>query len=257
MSVGHKILASLSRKPGIALQSVSKISDRAFSIICSVDSFNYTSDQLKEAVRNYFSGAFTVESSTLYPVVHDHYKVFRAIVAVNTVSHPFSEETVAALKMYPTTANTFLDEEDTIWNVVGEGDNRRLVQTAADNFDQLISSKKTRNPVTASFEDDHSMSFTYGDYVKFYNPITAQVDFGFALSNSKVFSRSQLQTVVVAENAVVDVADGEPLATDENNQFATEASADLAVVLDYWKKLYSNTHFYNKLESLMNAQARG
>jgi len=260
-AVTHKILASLSKEPGIALQSVAKISEKAYSIVCSVDSYNYSPAEIKNAVTKFFNGSFVVESNTLYAIENKHYNLFKAVVVANTVSFPFTKEVVSDLRLHLTTANVFLDEEDTIWRVVGTDDgSKRLVCTTPDNFDQILAAKKSRRPVTASLEGEHGSGFSFGDYVKFYNTEAGTVDFGYALDTKRVFVRSQQFPSAVEAVAVIDVADGRGLVTDDVNQFKVSAASvevEMDRVLDYWKKLYSNTNFYQHLEALINQQAQG
>lgn len=110
-----------------------------------------------------------VVEGSIYPL-HDDGKSFRAILLTTAKSLPYTEENLKGKLVIR--ANVFEDETDqTIWKTVGEGENRRIVQTP--NEDQASILQKVYDPnvkyamaSVASADSDFALP---GDMAVYYN----------------------------------------------------------------------------------------
>lgn len=246
------------RVPAISIQAYEKIADGVFATVFTTERPNYSGDELRGGMSRLFTGAFAIADDTLVRITNPYYNLYRAVIQANTESHEFNEDVCTKLGLKLTTANVFVDPENMVWKVVGEGEGKRLVLTSMDDYEQILGAKRSRQIVTASL--DEPVSYAFGDYVMFFNPTLASVDFGYALAPNTVLSRTSGATTEVHPHAVVEAAVGAVLGHGHLKldlaQFEETALArdGKDAFLQYWKQLYANTPVYDELEKIMREQ---
>lgn len=260
----NRILASVNTKiPVVAIQSYSKIAPGVFKVVASIDKEECSKEALENGFEKLFSGAFSVIPETIFKVDDDYYNIYRTIVVANQENHEYSDDNIKSLGLTLTTANLFIDKSQLVWQVIGDGENKRIVLTSVDDYDKILAGKKSKQIVTASsIKED--VEFNFGDYVMFYNPMKRKVEAGYALDNKKVFTHNN-ELLEVDSASVLEAVVASSIASKHKHlalpinklQFLEEASdKDTAAgFLDYWRKLYANTPVYDELQKLIYQNA--
>lgn len=248
--------------PNIHIQEHTHLGNNTFSILCShpANSKGFTEEEYEKAVTAAFNRKFSLVSGTLLPVdTSDPRKLVRMIIAPNTEVVPYTEE--ATQKMKVVRANMFVDDEDKIWRVVGDDESgRHLVQVSEDNYNEILSARRSRLVVNAS--ENNTLEFANGDYIFYFSPETYTVKAGFGLhTNYKgdvVFDRESGKTVEICKEQVVEAIDGTSLDEDKradikHSELSVDFGSDMASRhLEYMRKLYNGTDYFRKLEELVN-----
>lgn len=259
----NAIFASIlsDQKASISLQHFDKIEAGVYSASFTADREGYSPAELRTAFSRLTAGAFDIADETLYRVPNKHYHIYRGVAVANTKSIEYNDDNIKNNGLKLQTANVFIDGDEQIWKLVGDGDGKRLVLTSTDNYDELLAAKKSRQLITASFEDH---AFRFGDFVAFYNAKVGRVDSGYALNNHAVLSMATGDLLEVNAASVTDVADGQALNNDTQHlritgnqhiQVAMDADGKRAY-LSFWRELYGEkSDYYKKLEKLVKHHA--
>lgn len=183
--------------------------------------------------------------------------VYKGIIKSAVVSKKYSDEIIASDKMTLVTANVFSDEDDNIWQVVGEGDSRSLVRKATEDFSQVLSMYYNHS-IVANDSYDHA-DVTPGFFVGFFDTDRREMSYGMVHSANtdkvSVFTERQ-QIVEVAPSALVaGIAPDNNLKVD--TQHIQTASTDFGMAyVDYLRTLYgSNIPYIQALETLIKSHS--
>jgi hypothetical protein len=218
----HKVLSNVEAKLFAAserlasdwrVHSHERLCNGYYSIIAETN-FEPTEDLISKGVAE--TGALCLISGSLKKLwVGDNNapNLCRFIVARNAMdqaSHrPYTESGVEGLKVI--TANVFADKDtDQIWQVVGEGANKRLVISNDDDLEDLLRQRKAKRKVTtASFQ--HATDFHNGDLVSFVHTGRGMVGWGIGLQLAKhgaaVFDSRDRSLVVISPAHVIEACD--------------------------------------------------
>lgn len=264
----HAKIGSLkSEYPELSLASYDRLTEdkspaQIYRIVASHPKFEYTADKYEQAVSNLFDNKFSLVAGTLKDITHEHEgQVTKTmLVAFNREVRDYSNEAVEGMVVIA--ANMFEDSNDTIWNVTGEGDNRKLVQLSEDNSDEIMAARISRKSVTASAfsADDSLVDVKNGDYVLAYDVDRDEVVSGFILEfddGVKVIDRNTLNNVTIANAGfIIEAVDGESLEKNlgikSNEVTATFTKEQAKAYLDYARVLYAGTKYFADLEDWIN-----
>lgn len=247
--------------PAINIQEHNKLGPGVHHIRFTTERDKYTQAQMEQGIERMFSGAFSIADGTLYRVPETYCNMYRAVIVANTESHEFNDENCQRLGLQLTVANVFVDPDDMVWKVVGDGDDKRLVLTSVDDYDKILACKRAEQLVTASV--DSRIPYGFGDYVLYYDGQRQRIDGGYAVNASSVLSRSTGEVVEISPYAVIEAAVASSL--DHNHlkldiakyeETAMDKTA-IAAFLDYWRQLYANTPVYTEIEKMMRQYAVG
>lgn len=184
------------------------------------------------------------------------------IVVANVQSKPYDQKSVEGMKVI--TANVLEDADSGIWKVVGEGEDRRLVQASNDDLEGLLQARQARNVVTASVNDE--IPFDNGDYLFYYdiNQHEIRAGYGYHSDNGiAVFDRKSMKVVAgVVPEQLITVVEASCIDADKQVKFERNHRAQAKLTsgmaeayLNYMRQLYSGTVFFDKMEKLV-AQRR-
>lgn len=254
-------LDTLDQSPTISVQYFDRIGKTdAYRIVASHAPFKNI-DYPKAVARTFNNMLVSVPDSL---TVHreDNIPVVSMIVRANVDSLPFNEENVQNMKSVR--ANIFMDSDDNIWSVEGEGENRRLVQNAKEDLDEILSARLGRFSVQAA-EHKEPETFYNGDFISYYNTKFNKVraGIGFHTKDGDIVLDVKNKTRYNLEHAAVIAAGTIP---DEDKRIEIDASllqtslpsSAANAHLDYMRKLFGNhPEYYNKLVELVKNQQRG
>lgn len=246
-------------KPQVNLQQSDRICAGFYATVFSIPiDKEFSFAEYNDAVSDLTDGNFTIEANSLYNVGP---KVFRCILASTVESVPYSDDALTDMKLHAVRANVFMDNEnDVIWRLEGEGDNKRLIQDSKQDFGALLEAKRSRTPIIAS--DDVYVPYEENDYAHFFNHQTLSMDFGYVVSRDNkdyVFSRSTSSLVPIVTAAQVVIADQpdtmkNPGRQKNNMIIASEYSIDS--YLDFLRKMYgADNPYYKAWEQAVRAHA--
>jgi hypothetical protein len=247
-----RILSDFSDNPIIEIHQFDKISDGFYSLVFSSQNKSFTFNEYNEAVAYLTDKSFAIEAESLVPVeTVKNKQLFRCILQSNVESKPYNEENVKGLTSIR--ANTFVDEHDVIWRLVGEEGDKRLVRVTKENFDEILEAKRSRNSIVASVES--LIPYKEGDYAYFFNHETLAMDFGFIVereNNDYVFSRSKEKLVKLTTPGQVVLANEIP--RDKNpalNRAKMVIAGEFSIenYLEYLRKVYgADSPYYQAME---------
>lgn len=221
-------------------------------------------------ITNTLDSRFTLLADTLEDLGdYNHSHVFSALIIANTISIKASaSEDLNGFRVVE--ANVFLDNEDKIWRMVGEGEGRRLVLSEKEDLSALLNARITRKStaiVASSAIHYMGMPVNRGDYIMYYNTTASDYSFGFAvvsegnvvvadrkLGKIATISPAQVIASVMNDSMPKEIVDTQrsammlALETVTDNEF----SAPMAnTYVDYLSKLYKGTEFFKHWEELI------
>lgn len=197
--------------------------------------------------------------------------VVSGLLVANTISKPAQD--LQGFKVVA--SNMFMDGEENIWKLIGEGDNRRLVQAIQEDLSKILESRlaRTSNTVVASAGNYLGVTPERGDYALYFSLASLDYDYGYAIpvpSEDKVMIASRINGSIesVASEQIIDCVERSSLPDDKqdtkivasmlgNNSKVTtnNMSGELAkVYLDYMRNLYADTPYFDKLEELISVR---
>jgi hypothetical protein len=195
--------------------------------------------------------------------------IVSGIVVSNTVSKPVTREDLKN-EYRLVSANVFMDEEDKIWKMVGDGNERRLVQAIKEDLDKILESRMARRSseiVASSLINYVGLSPERGDYVMYYSVNSMDYNYGYGVvaGNSILVAPRNNHTVeTIVSEQIIACVESESLPEEKqdkrvmammfNNPKATTQnfSSDMgSEYLNYMRQIYADTPFYEKLEELI------
>jgi len=255
-----EVVADAADLPVLNIERNVRIAPGYYSVVLSsVDvGRDYRFSDYNASIARMLDEKFGVVANSLFSISTSHVPMYRAIIAANAESKPYSEEAVKG--MTAVQANVFQDSDDNLWKLVGTGNDRRIVQVGNEDFDALLAAKQSRQAITASYSAH--VEYDDGDYVAFFNPITASIDYGFltvrANGQHYVLPRASSQETKIIPDQVVEAAAVHSVEIEKGKvmqgpaqwrQNAIEAgNYGAKAYLDYTRTLYGGTAFFKRLE---------
>jgi len=178
---------------------------------------------------------------------------YTAIALMNQQTLPYEEE---HKKMKVLASSTFLDDDNQIWTVVGDGDTKRLVMNTDEDLSAVLASRKRYFP-SAEFASA-SPRARNAHYVMYYSPAKGRMEFGFpVLTNKGVVLANRMEDAAIELDPNLIVASA-PL--PDQKIFAdvdtVVAAAATNKVLDYYKKLFADTTFFVRWEEALRKHGK-
>lgn len=254
--------------PTFSVHNVANISPIAFRVNGEFGAVarNISEDEVSEMFRKSLGDQFQVIPASFSEVETRNGRTkATAIVQANTMSKPYSDDVAKSMQVI--SANVFMDKFDkSIWKVVGEGNDKRLVQSQQENFSALLSSrlKATRSQIVACSNTDYNMPFESADFGLYYSTARERLESGFILKHKAgitAFSMEKEMYEDIKPEAVVRTIARETLPdsvfTEENfsdtfnltdNEFTPTMKQNYATYMQF---LYSGTAYFKKLQELL------
>lgn len=178
---------------------------------------------------------------------------YTAIALMNTQSLPYEEE---HKKMKVLASSTFLDDDNQIWTVQGDGDSKRLVMNTDEDLASVLASRKRYFP-SAEFASA-SPRARNAHYVMYYSPAKGRMEFGFpVLTNKGVVLANRMEDVDQELDQNLIVA-SQPLPDQKifEDVDVVVSAAATSKVLDYYRKLFADTTFFIRWEESLRKHAK-
>lgn len=200
--------------------------------------------------------------------VHEHTSptlsyVIRFLAMPTAESKPYSEEVVKDMAL--ASANIYIEGGSKIWKVVGEGDNKRLVQSSEDDLDEILNSRKRYLNIAS--EVIETIPVSMHDFISFASTEDGHVMFGSIIGatdehllvapykQATVAKISPYQVLVAVPAEEVDkqyeiLPDFQK--QGEKLSLANVTEEDTTKNLDYYRKLWGDkAMFFEKLTQLL------
>jgi len=217
-----ELVASVaSRLPAMQIQDYRTIGKDKFAVLFTSSKTNVAFDQhdysaaLAEQTDNKLS---IVADSLFYSPINDARSttpLLTCIISANNEVVPYSDEELKKRGLTSVAGNVLEDEENTIWKIVSNGDNKHLVQVTKDDYSGLLAKRRQRAQMTASTQDAvakagdvFDVGFQDTDFVYFINPEIEAMDYGIAIKtsggNNYVVSKSTKNPVQIEAHQVIE-----------------------------------------------------
>lgn len=253
----ERVLARVSQineTASIGILETANLGNNTFSVLASVDK-DMDEAGFQQAIAKNFDGNFSLVEGSVRYVPHPQHKLARFALVANIQSQALVDGKLPE-GYTQVNASVASDAQGQPWRIVDIDGNKRLVQTATENYDQLLAARKSRMMVTASAELT-TVAFANGDYATYVNPETAKLSDGVLLNvegKFMVIDRATEKMLPIHASQVVEAMsvrsdEYKPVQPHEVNAALTSDRAKF--VLDYMQKLYKNTAFMSKLQNLM------
>jgi hypothetical protein len=272
LSAAHRVLAGAASQPVMNLYSFQPVAKGYFSaVFASAETTkNFSFADFQEVVQSAFGGRVSIVAGSLHDIETAHIPMHRMILECSAERIPASDAEKRGLTVVQ--ANLFTDPSDNMWKMVGEGENRELMQLGGmDDFSAMLAKKQMRNRVTASVAD--SLEFDDGDYAKFFNPVTAEIDFGFVNNRTDgtyILARESGKLTRINDGCILEAACIEKVegaTKDSNNAVMASPSVwreaaiaadqfSMNAYLDYQRSLFGGTAFFTALENALRQAGR-
>ena len=240
------LAASSDGLPAIQIAAFDQINKETFNLrLTTPHSDNrYTQNDYNEALASITENKFQLVSDSLF---RNQDGSLRCIAFTNFVTKPADEKTVSSMNRL--NANVLEDDRGEMWRMIGEGDNRQLVQVAQEDYAALLQRRRQLTQMTAS-EDYGTADVPYEDldFVYFANPELQAMDFGFIVKTADqdfVVSRSMKGALTIKASQVMEAAStaGSPMQLRTRRQEFTRKNA-LQEFVNYLKELYGTNNEY-------------
>ena len=163
-------LASKGRGPTTTLniRGFKKVKPNILRIVANTNAVS--KKDIMEKVAAYFKGTARVIPQSIMR----EGSLASFIVVPNTVSVPYNEGAIANNGLRVIHANVFMDEQDSMWEVVGDGDSRRIVRKAEVDLAGTVGTNLARygsSITAATIDSKYAVVASAGDYVAVYDPV--------------------------------------------------------------------------------------
>jgi hypothetical protein len=240
----------------------------------------------KEEITAMYAAAYGDNFAVIPETVEMHSEIsgrnfVTALIRANLVSEPYNPTTVKARHLKALSKNVFVDNEDHIWRVSGEGEAARIVQSCDEDFGAILKERinSLQNVVMASCVSDSNLAThdtQNGDFVLFFSKAANAMDTGFAFQHNggyTILSYSRKEWEDVSTNNIIRAAEIQrdqfasvfnPKHNSGNLSLAAKLESDLERTdgeftkpmknsyHDYMKFLFDGTDYFKKLDSLLN-----
>ena len=267
----------LDRLPTLSLQSYTPIpAERANTVFRFTASYGrpqktLTISDVQEMCLAAFGEQFAVVPGSIELIAQTSGKdVISGILAANTLSKPTNEKDIKD-NYRVVSANVFMDDEAKIWQLVGDGEGRRLVQAIKEDLGKILEARLARKGsevVASNLTNYFGVTPERGDYALYYSVTSMDYDYGYAVvAGNSIYvaprGRNMIEKIVPeqvidcveASSLPIDKQDGRVMATMFNTSKITNQnfSEDMAnEYLNYMRQIYADTNYYSKLEDLIS-----
>lgn len=238
----------------LSLQKAIKLGDQgAYKIICECSKKSFTDEQIKKAVSNVFGNKVSVVEAS---IKDEKSNLVSMIVKANKRSLAFKGGNLPEGKKQ-ITANIVADVNDnSIWEVVGSGDNKRLVLKADEDFEKIFDHN---NRICTAAVLLKPTPVVAGDYVSFFDRKSSTIKAGFALTADEgedyLVVDDQLEEFAVDPEEVIESAD---LTEFKINPIVAcgDQKNSIKDLKEYLGKAYKDTKFFDALNDIMKVNSK-
>jgi hypothetical protein len=196
--------------------------------------------------------------------------VISGLLTANTLSIAVDEKTIKD-KYRVVSANVFMDDEAKIWQLVGEGEGRRLVQAIKEDLGKILEARLARKAtevVASSLTNYVGVTPERGDYALYYSVTSMDYDYGYAVvAGDSIYITPRNRNLVekIVSEQIIDCVEASslPVEKQDNRVIATmfnttkitnqNFSQDMAQeYLNYMRQIYADTNYFSKLEDLIS-----
>lgn len=233
----------------LALQKTVSLGNGSYKILCETSKKNPKFAEVKKAVSKLFNNKVSVVAGT---VQNKSESLVSLIVKANVRSIAYKDGKLPEGKKLVTASIAADVNDNSIWEVQGSGEDKRLVLKANDDFEKIF---EHNNRICTASLNVKPVDVESGDYVAYYDAKSGAIKAGYAIVSEDdditVIDQNMEETDVNPEE-VLDSADLTDL--EMNPVEAAFSAGDKSKVSDYMAKLYKNTDFFKRLNELMGVR---
>lgn len=235
----------------LALQKTVSLGNGSYKILCETSKTNFKPSEIKKAVSRMFNNKVSVVEASIQSKTEN---LVSMIVKANVRSLAFKDGKLPENKKMITASIAADVNDDSIWEIQGSGDDKRLVLKQDDNFEKIF---QHNNRICTAALANLNTQVDSGDYISYYDSKANVIKAGYAIVSTsgdiEVIDRDLNEISIEPEN-VLDSTDLNDL--DKNPVEAALKSGDASKILDYMKTLFKDTEFYDKLDELIGARVK-
>lgn len=273
----NKVLAKVRDSlPTISLQSYSAIPSSNNTVFRFTASYgrplkDLTVDDASSMCYAAFGEQLTLVPGSVEVIARTTHKdVISGILAANTLSVPVDTSKLKS-DYRLVSANVFMDDEAKIWQLVGEGEGRRLVQAIKEDLTSILEARLARRSteiVASSLTNYVGVTPERGDYALYYSTTAMDYDYGYAVvagDSIYVTPRNRNMVEKIVSEQIIDCVEATSLPIEKQDSrvmsmmFNTPKvtnqnfSPDMAQeYLNYMRQIYADTAYFSKLEELVS-----
>jgi hypothetical protein len=262
--------------PTLSLQSYSAIPGSSKSVFRITASYarpakDLTVNDAMEMCTAAFGEQFSLVPGSVEVIAQTNHKdVISGLLAANTISVPVDAK-VLKDDYRVVSANVFMDDEAKIWQLVGEGEGRRLVQAIKEDLNKILEdrlARKSTEIVASSLTNYVGVTPERGDYAVFYSVVSMDYDYGYAVvagDSIYITPRGRNTVEKVVSEQIIDCVEASSLPMDKqdtrvmsmmfntpkitNQNFSQDMAGEY---LNYMRQIYADTPYFDKLEELVS-----
>jgi len=240
-------MLNFKKRVSLNLQKVFDISKNVKKVMCEVNTNDYTFNDIKSAAIDLFTVKASMVKST-YRQVADNYVSF--VLMPNKISKPYDKT------KYKTISSDIISDiqDNSIWKVVDVDGEKRIVLIDDQNFNNIFKASTRISTFAAMYEPPKA---AINDYVSFYSIKSNALVSGIvteAEDDTSIIIDRNCKYHRIKNNAIIDVADMHNSSLNQCLSNLTETMGDN--VLSYYKMLYDNTAFFDKLDELVGIDVK-
>lgn len=233
----------------LALQKTVSLGNGSYKILCETSKKNPKFAEVKKAVSKLFDNKVSVVAGT---VQNKTSSLVSLIVKANVRSIAYKDGKLPEGKKLVTASIAADVNDNSIWEVQGSGEDKRLVLKADDDFEKIF---QHNNRICTAALKVEPVAVESGDYISYYDSKANCIKAGYAIVSEDdditVIDQNMEETEVDPEE-VLESADLTDL--EKNPVEAAFNAGDKSKVSEYMAKLYKDTDFFKKLNELMGVR---
>ena len=233
----------------LTLQKTINLGNGAYKILCETNKKTFKPTEIRKAIAKLFNNKVSVIESSVQSKTDN---LVSMIVKANVRSIAYKDGQLPQGKKLITASIAADVNDDSIWEIQGTGDNKRLVLKTDANFEKMF---EHNNRICTAALTNLNTQVDSGDYVSYYDSKANTVKAGFAIVSNEgdieVVDKN-LEEVTVKPEQILESTD----LTDFNKNPVEAAikESDASKILDYMKVLYNDTDFFDRLNELLGAR---
>lgn len=233
----------------LALQKTVSLGNGSYKILCETSKKNPKFAEVKKAISKLFNNKVSVVAGTVQNKTNS---LISLIVKANVRSIAYKDGKLPEGKKLVTASIAADVNDNSIWEVQGSGEDKRLVLKAEDDFEKIF---EHNNRICTAALKVEPVAVESGDYISYYDSKANCIKAGYAIVSEDdditVIDQNMEETEVDPEE-VLESADLTDL--EKNPVEAAFSAGDKSKVSEYMAKLYKDTDFFKKLNELMGVR---
>lgn len=246
-----KIVNNGTALPAIAAFNLKVLKSKDVVMEFALPVGGYNAKEIIAAIEKPLTGKGKVVKDTLF----SNGNTYSCVVTSCADSLPFNKDSIGGKRIVQ--ANVFHDPQDSsIWNVIGEGENARLVKSTDEDQSEILKSafysmRASRQMATAALDSAPAI----GDFAAYFDPTSLEVKTGFVAASNNDTTKvvdSKTRRVVEMETASVLLSVESPRTTAKYREIASlEKSMELYI--EFLRSVYENGEADEYIKALKEA----